>query len=155
MPVIAERDREILLQRFEQSLERDVTIKFFGESHARSVLTIPGLPTNPMAQIAGDLARELADLSPKIKLEVYDFHGDGAEAARELEITRVPAYVLGDDPEGRIRFYGTPVGNEFATMIETVEALSQDAPRLAPTVVKMAQSLIQQPVQLQVFVTPT
>ncbi len=155
MPIIPDEARVALRERFAKSLRRDVTIKLFGESPVLSTLTIPGRPENSMAQVAHTLAEELADLSPKIKLEFHDFYGAGAEAARELGIDRVPAFVLGEDNAGRLRFYGTPVGNEFAAIIETVEALSQDEPRLSPAMLASIQKLIQEPVHIQVFVTPT
>ncbi len=155
MPIIGEADRDALRQQFEESLDRDVTIKLFSESEIRSMLTIPGRTANPMAKLAKDLAEELAELSPKIKLEMYDVHGDGVEAARAMGIDRTPAYVLGDDPEGRLRFYGTPVGNEFATIIATVEALSQNTPHLSSNLIAAMERLIEAPVHIQVFVTPT
>ena len=155
MPIIPEKDKETLRQRFAESLPNEVTVRLFTESMARSLLSIPGRPMNPMAQVARNLALELAELSPKIKLQVFDVPGDGAEAAQALNIGQLPAYVLGDDAEGRIRFYGTPVGNEFTTILEALEGLSQGVPRLNPTVAKAAMTLVQQPIQIQVFVTPT
>jgi hypothetical protein len=153
--MIAEKDKETLRQRFAQSLPREVTVRLFTESMARSLLTIPGRPVNPIAHIARNLALELAELSPKIKLQVFDVPGDGAEAAGALKLNRFPAYVIGDDAEGRIRFYGTPVGNEFTTILDAIEGLSQGAPRINPALASMALMLGQQPIQLQVFVTPT
>ena len=156
MTIITEKDQGFLRQRFEQTLQRDVTVKLFTESVARSLLTMPGQAPNPMAQLAQDLARELTDLSPKLKLEVLDFRGDGADAAAALGVDRVPALILGDDDAGdRIRFYGTPVGNEFGTIIEALEGLSQDTPHLSPHVADVARRYIQELVHLQVFVTPT
>ena len=155
MPIIAERDREMLRTRLAESLVNDVSIKLFAESLARSLLTIPGRPSNPMAQAARSIVEELAELSPKINLQVLDFHGDGEELARTMKIERIPAYVLGDDSEGRLRFYGTPLGNEFATLLETLEDLSQGTVHISSAVARTAQEVINQPVQLQVFVTPT
>ena len=155
MPIIGEADRVALRQRFEESLDQEVTIKLFSESEIRSMLTLPRRTPNPMAKLARDLAEELAELSPKIKLEVYDIHGDGAEAARAMGIDLTPAYLLGDDPTGRLRFYGTPVGNEFATIIATVEALSQNTPHLSSNLAAAMERLVETPVHIQVFVTPT
>ena len=155
MPIISERDQGALRRRLAESLAGDVSITLFTEGLARSLLTIPGQPTNPMAHTARSLAQELAELSPKVKLQIFDIHGDGAEAARALKVDRIPAYLLGDDPEGRIRFYGAPVGNEFPTLIEAIEGLSQDNGHMRSPLADAARKLIGQPVQLQVFVTPT
>lgn len=155
MPIIGETDRNALRQRLEGSLDRDVTIKLFSESAIRSMLTLPGREPNPMARMAEDLARELAELSPKIRLETYDINGSGAEAALAMGIGQVPAYVLGEDQQGRIRFYGTPVGNEFAAIVSTIEALSQGTPHLSSNLVAAMERLVTDPVHIQVFVTPT
>ena len=155
MPIISERDQEALRLRFAESLASDVSITLFTEGLARSLLTIPGQPSNPMAQTARSLAQDLAALSPRLKLQILDIHGDGAEAARALGVDRIPAYLLGDDPEGRIRFYGAPIGNEFPTLIEVIEGLAQKNGHPPSPLADAAQKLIGQPVRLQVFVTPT
>ena len=70
-------------------------------------------------------------------------------------IEQIPAIVLGDDPEGRVRFYGAPVGNEFPTILTGIESISQQAPMLQDYVMVAAQQYIDEPVHLRVFVTPT
>ena len=155
MPIISERDQEALRLRFAESLASDVSITLFTEGLARSLLTIPGQPSNPMAQTARSLAQDLAALSPRLKLRILDIHGDGAEAAQALGVDRIPAYLLGDDPEGRIRFYGAPIGNEFPTLIEVIEGLARQNGHPPSPLADAAQKLIGQPVRLQVFVTPT
>src|SRR5690606_7535714 len=102
-------------ERFEQSLVSDVKIRLFTQSDARSLLAIPGQPQhgNEYARVTKEILQELVALSPKLSLEVYDIYGDGAAEAKRLNIEQIPAIVLGDDPDGRLRFYGAPVGNEF------------------------------------------
>ena len=154
MQVIPDKDRELLKERFETSLDTAVTIKLFSESPARSILTIPGEPETPLSKLALSLAQELADLSPKINLEFYDFYGDGGDTAKEMGVERIPTYIIGDDAKGRVRFNGTPVGNEFATLLVTMEALSNKTPHLSEAVVRTVRE-IKDPVHIQVFVTPT
>ena len=155
MNMIPERDRELLRDRLQNSLVNDVSITMFSESLARTLLTIPGQSTNPLAQTARNLAAEIESLSPKIHLKILDFRGDGAELAQSMNITRIPAYILGDDPEGRLRFYGTPMGNELPTILETLEEISQSKPSLNPTITNALQENVTNHVHLQVFVTPT
>jgi alkyl hydroperoxide reductase subunit AhpF len=157
MPVLRDTDRKAIQERLETSLHADVKIRLFTQSDVRSMLTIPGQPqqSNDFAKITKELLQELDALSPKLSLEVLDVHGDGAAEAKRLNIEQVPAIVLGDDADGRVRFYGAPVGNEFATILTSIEGLSQSAPPLQEHVARTAQEHIDQPVHLRVFVTPT
>ena len=159
MPLLSDEDRATIGERFASRLEREVRLRLFTESAARSLLTIPG---RPAAEGAGEFARltralleELAATSPKLRLEVLDVHADGAEEARRLGIEQVPALVLGDDAEGRVRFYGAPVGNEFPTILTGIEALSTDRPMLREGVAAAVRERIDERVHLRVFVTPT
>lgn len=155
MNMIPERDRELLHERLQKSLVNDVSITMFSESLARTLLTIPGQSVNPLAQTARNLATEIESLSPKIQLQIIDIRGDGAALAKSLNISKIPAYILGDDPEGRLRFYGTPMGNELPTILETLEEISQRESRLNPAITTALQESVNDPVHLQVFVTPT
>jgi alkyl hydroperoxide reductase subunit AhpF len=157
MPLLRDADRKAIQERLEQSLRADVKVRLFTQSDVRSMLTIPGQPqqTNEYAKVTKELLQELDSLSPKLSLEVLDIHGDGAAEAKRLNIEQVPAIVLGDDSEGRVRFYGAPVGNEFATILTSIEGLSQSTPPLQEHVAKVAQEHIDEAVHLRVFVTPT
>ncbi len=159
MPLLSDQDRQTLQERFQTTLEADVTVRLFSQSAIRSMLTIPGQPDNQqgndLMKLTQELLEELVDLSPKLSLQVYDVHGDGAVEARRLNIEQIPAIVLGDDEGGRVRFYGAPVGNEFPTILTGIESISQSAPMLRDQVAAAARDLIDEPVHLRVFVTPT
>ena len=155
MAFIADADRQALRQRFEERLRDEVTLKLFTQSAARSLLTVPGRPDCLYCEQTQGLMQELVELSPRLRLEVYDFYGQGAEEARRLSVERIPALVLGDGTDGRVKFYGIPLGYEFSTIIEGIEALAQGTPVLKPNVAEAAREAIHQPVHLQVFVTPT
>ena len=157
MSLLSEQDHKILEERFETSLVSDVSVRLFTQSVARSLLTIPGQQAqdNESLKVTQELLEELVEISPKLSLQVLDVNGDGAEAARNIGIEQIPAIVLGDDPEGRVRFYGAPVGNEFPTILTGIESISQQAPMLQDYVMVAAQRYIDEPVHLRVFVTPT
>jgi hypothetical protein len=159
MPLISDADREVLVQRFNDRLTGTVTIKLFIESAARSLLTIPGQPSGQASGQYGKLTKELmeevTDLSPLLHLEVADIRGDGAEDAARLGVQRVPAMVLDSESGGRVKYYGIPAGLEFSTILEAIEALSRKEPSLSEAVAKVVEEAIQEPVHLQVFVTPT
>ena len=159
MPLISDEDREVLTQRFNDRLTGDVTIKLFTESAARSLLTIPGQPSGQASGQYGKLTKELMEegtsLSPLLHLEVADIRGDGAEEAARLGVQRVPAMVFDSENGGRVKYYGIPAGLEFSTILEAIEAISRKEPPLNEEVAKVVEEAIQEPVHLQVFVTPT
>jgi glutaredoxin-like protein len=104
-----------------------------------------------------ELAQEVAELSDQITLEVRDFQGDAALAAR-YGVDKIPAIVLlrdGDEPQDPgIRLYGVPAGYEFSTFIEDLRMLgSGEAGLSAETMTALAR--LTEPVHIQVFVTPT
>ena len=103
------------------------------------------------------IAEELAALSDKISLEVYDFVADKA-LADQYGIDKIPATVIveGGD-EGKdfgIRYYGIPSGYEFSSLIQDVIMVSAGDPQLSEET-KTWLAALETPVHLQVFVTPT
>ncbi|MCH7655203.1 MAG: hypothetical protein IIC95_04350 [Chloroflexi bacterium] len=157
MALLAEDDRKAIEEHFEGTLESDVVLRLFTQSAARSLLIVPGeqAQTGERAKMTQELLEELVACSPKLSLQVYDVHGDGAAEAQRLGIEHIPAIVFGDDEDGRVRFYGAPLGNEFGTVIASIEALSKAQPMLRAEVADAARKLIDEPVHLRVFVTPT
>ena len=157
MALLAEDDRKAIEKHFDETLESDVVLRLFTQSAARSLLIVPGQQSGngEAAKMTQGLLEELVACSPKLSLQVYDVHGDGADEARRLGIERIPAIVFGDDENGRVRFYGTPFGNEFGTVIASIEGLSKAQPMLRAEVAEAARERIDEPVHLRVFVTPT
>ena len=157
MALLAEDDRKAIEEHFSETLESDVVLRLFTQSAARSLLILPGQQSGngEAAKMTQELLEELVACSPKLSLQVYDVHGDDADEARRLGIERIPAIVFGDDENGRVRFYGTPFGNEFGTVIASIEGLSKAQPMLRAEVAEAARERIDEPVHLRVFVTPT
>ena len=161
MALLSDQDHQVLSERFAETLEKDVMVKLFTQSQARSLLILPGQDQQSQSQpnefmkVTQELLEELTSISPKLTLQVYDVFGDGADEAKRLRIEQLPAIVLGDDDEGRVRFYGAPVGNEFPTILTGIEALSKSGPMLTEEVAKVAIERIDEQVHLRVFVTPT
>lgn len=161
MALLSDQDHQVLSERFAETLEKDVMVKLFTQSQARGLLILPGQnqqaqsQSNEFMKVTQELLEELTSISPKLTLQVYDVFGDGADEAKRLQIEQLPAIVLGDDDEGRVRFYGAPVGNEFPTILTGIEALSKSGPMLTAEVAKVAIERIDEQVHLRVFVTPT
>ncbi len=100
-----------------------------------------------------ELLEDLAELSEKIRLEVYDFVAD-AEKARGYGVTRIPGIVLLGDQDHGIRYYGVPAGYEFAGLLEDLVMVSNRDSGLSRTSRARLKAL-EKPIHLQVFVTPT
>ena len=96
---------------------------------------------------------ELAGLSDKLSLEVYDFLLDKEKVA-EYGVDKVPATVIRNGKDYGIRYYGLPAGYEFSTVLDAILDVSKgDSGLEAGSKEKLAQ--LTQPVHLEVFVTPT
>jgi len=99
------------------------------------------------------LLEEVAGLSDKITLEVYDFEEHKAKAD-ELKIDKIPATAIMGEKDYGIRFYGIPSGYEFSTLLEAILMVSKrDSGLSGETRKKLAE--LKNDLHLQVFITPT
>lgn len=99
------------------------------------------------------LVTELAALSDKLELEVYNFQID-KEKADQYKVDKVPAIVIEGAKDYGVRYYGIPTGYEFASLLETILAISQGASGLSEESKEKLRTLDQE-LHIQVFVTPT
>src|SRR5262245_7596925 len=105
MPLISERDRETIRKHFEDELTGDVRITMFTE-HSSPII-IPGRQQCETCEQTRELLEEVASLSDKIELIVYELEQEREKAA-EFGIDRVPAFVATGAAKGRVRFFGIP-----------------------------------------------
>jgi glutaredoxin-like protein len=141
MALISEKDRQQLLKVFE-NLPHEVTIIFFTQEVECQ-----------FCKVTHELIDEIHTLSPKFKLEVYDYVKD-ADTAKLYGITKIPAIALIGERDTGIRFYGIPAGYEFTTFVEDlVDIARRDTSLAAPLKVELAK--VTKPVHLQVMVSPT
>jgi glutaredoxin-like protein len=107
----------------------------------------------PFCKDALGLAQELAGLSDRLSLEVYDLQKDAAKAA-EYHVDKVPAFVVAGDKDYGIRYYGVPAGFEFTTLLTVVELVgSRDSGLKTESKAKL--SSLTSPADIQMFVTLT
>jgi glutaredoxin-like protein len=105
-----------------------------------------------------ELLQELAPLSEKLSLEIYDIDAQ-AELAAQFHVDKVPSIVLAGKVDGTlvdygIRYAGIPAGHEFSSLIHDLVLISKrDSGLSAATRAFLAQ--LDKPLHLQVFVTPT
>jgi len=99
------------------------------------------------------LMKELAPLSDKLSLQVFNFLLD-QEKVLQYGVDRAPATVIRNGKDYGIRFYGLPAGYEFSTLLDAILAVSKgDSGLLPASREKLAQ--LSTPLHLEVFVTPT
>jgi hypothetical protein len=148
--IISDQDRAQLKRTLRKDLKGDVELRLFTQKS--SPIAIPGreCPGCPQTR---QLMEELVELSPRLRLEVHDFYAQ-PEAAREYGIERIPAIAIGPHQPARVKYYGTPLGYELATLIQDITTLSRGVSPLSMETRK-ALKQVDQPVHIQVFVTPT
>ena len=147
---LSDRDKADIKRRLRKEMKADVTISLF--TTTPSVLAIPGreCPTCPETR---KLLQDLAGLSPKLHLKQYDFFSQTEERDR-YGVERVPAIVLEGQAGSLLRYYGIPEGYEFAVFLESINSISRGVSPLALDTRKKLRK-VNQPVHIQVFVTPS
>ncbi|NKQ36603.1 MAG: glutaredoxin [Chloroflexi bacterium] len=145
MSLLSEQDRETLTQEFEALTVPVKLIVFTQEFECQ------------YCRETRQIAEEVAGLSDKISLEVYDFVED-QEIAEQYNIDKIPATIIvrgGDMPQDYgIRYYGIPSGYEFSSIIHDILMVSAGDSELLPETREWLENLTE-PVHMQVFVTPT
>lgn len=101
------------------------------------------------------IVEEVAELSDLVTLQVHDFVKD-EELVQAMKIDKIPAVAVAgkDGKDHGIRFYGIPSGYEFTSLIETLIMVGTQAMELDTKTLAFLEKL-DQPLHLQVFVTPT
>ena len=154
MPLLKESDREQIRQEFKQ-LQSPVKLVFFTQS----------LDCDYCA-LDQQILEELSGLDDKIQLQIFNFAID-KEQVFNYKIARIPAVAVVRvetqakdgveetfDRDYGIRYYGLPAGFEFASLIGDVIDVSRGESGLSAQS-KQEIATLQDPLHLQVFVTPT
>ena len=145
MTLLKDQDREHLLKEFE-ALKDPVKIMVFTQENECQYCAE-----------TRQIAEEVAGLSDKISVEVFDFVAD-QEVAEHYNVDKIPATVImrgGDAPKDfGIRYFGIPSGYEFSSIIEDISMVSRGDSGLSDETKDLLKDLTD-PLHLQVFVTPT
>ena len=99
------------------------------------------------------MVEEVAALSDKVTAEIYNFITDN-EKVEEYGVDKIPAIAVIGEQDYGLRFYGIPSGYEFTALIEAIKAVSWGQSGLSEES-KAALTRVDQPVNIQVFTTPT
>jgi len=142
MALIQQKERDFLTKEFAQKLVNDVKIVVFSQE----------IPCSFCRETV-EVAQELANISPKIKVEIYDFVKDQMKV-KEFRIDKIPAMVVMGAKDYGVRFYGVPAGYEFTSLIGSITDVSRGDSGLSQKTRDLLKT-IDQSVHIQVFVTPT
>jgi glutaredoxin-like protein len=99
------------------------------------------------------LLDEVAATSDMVSVEKYEIHTDTVKA-QELKIQKAPAIAIIGKQDYGLRFYGIPSGYEFSTLLHGIQRAADGQSELDDQT-KYYLSSLADPVELQVFVTPT
>jgi glutaredoxin-like protein len=99
------------------------------------------------------LSEEVAQLSDKVSLDLYDFQKD-VEKVAQYNIDKIPAVILEGSKDYGVRYFGVPAGYEFSALIESIVNVSRGRTNLSENTKSRLQSLTR-PIHIQVFITPT
>jgi glutaredoxin-like protein len=139
MAYLSDQDQEYLRQTF-GGLERPVKLIYFSQELECQY-----------CEETREILLELAGLSEKIELKVYDMEQHRAEADK-YGIDLIPALIVANKKDYGIRFYGVPGGYEFSSLIEDIVDVSKGVTDLSEGT-KQALKIVEKPIQIRVFIT--
>lgn len=153
MTFLNESDRVQIMEWFANEMTEDVRIVHFTypDRLQASSLQIPGQQIHYFRETVA-LLTEIADLSEKIELEIYDLDAD-AELASQFQIDKAPGTAMVAAEDFGIRYYGVPSGQVFSALVQAVIDVSNGDSRFREETSEELEK-IDQDVHLQVFVTP-
>lgn len=141
MGFLQARDKKVVEQEFRKLRQPVKLIVFTQEFECQ------------FCQHTREILQEVAALSDKLSVEVYDFVND-KEKVLAYQIDKIPAIAIVGERDYGIRFFGIPSGYEFSTLLEDILMVSTGESGLS-AVTKTTIQAIRTPVHIQVFVTPT
>jgi glutaredoxin-like protein len=141
MAMLKEKDRKTIQSWFEK-LRDPVRLVMFTQEHECE-----------FCQQTREMAEEIAALSDKVSVEVYDFVADEVQV-KAYGIDKIPAIAILGEKDYGVRYYGFPGGYEFTSLVEDMIDISTGEHGLSEATLQHLAKLTT-PVHLQVFVTPT
>ena len=99
------------------------------------------------------ILRELDELSENLKVSFLNPQTDMEDAEKD-GVERVPAIIVSDGTHSRVKFYGTPSGYEFSSLLTTIIDTGGPAEPLTEGTIQFLGDL-DTDLHMQVFVTPT
>ena len=144
MALLSEQDRQTVRGHL-AVIEEPVRLLFFTQTF--------GAPNT--VTIAKQVLDEIVCLNDHLTLEEVNFVLE-QDRARQYGVEQIPTIVLlKGDQDTRIRFLGAPAGYEFMSLIEAVILAGTNDSGLTPDSRALVAEHVTEPLNIQVFVTPT
>ena len=102
---------------------------------------------------ARQVVDRVASLSDQITVEEFNLVLDKSEASA-YGVQRAPAIAVVGVSDTGIRFYGVPDGHELVSLVESILLVASGASGLSDESQALV-AMVKEPVDIQVFVTPT
>ncbi len=103
--------------------------------------------------LARQVVDRVASLSDQISVEEFNLVLD-KDQVETYGIQRAPAIAVVGDADTGIRFYGVPEGHELVSLVESILLVASGDSGLSDDS-RAAIAAVEQPIDIQVFVTPT
>ncbi len=141
MGYIGDKDKEYLKGEFEKYLKENVKLLVFTGDNCQ------------YCNVASAIGEEVAELHDAIEFHEYRVDSDEAKI---YGVDKVPTVIVTDGEVygGRIRYVGLPSGYEFSSLIEDIIDVSRRTAEVSDEV-RAQLDMIDKPVRIQIFVTPT
>lgn len=107
----------------------------------------------PTCQDTETILKELDGLSEKLKISFLNSLENREEAEKD-GVDKTPAIVISDGTHSRVKFYGTPSGYEFSSLLTTIIDAGGSEEPLTEDSIKFLKDL-DEDLNIQVFVTPS
>lgn len=141
MALLSDKDAEEVRKLFGE-LERDVHLSVY----TRKLEC-------PSCEDTESILKELAELSDRLKVTFLNSETDREQAERDgVEMT--PAVIVSDGTHSRVKFYGTPSGYEFSSLLTAIVDSGGGGEPLSDDSVEFLDSELDRDLRLRVFVTP-
>ena len=146
---LGRNDRTQLRQQL-SAVEGPIKIDYFHQRKRRVV--VPGRPERPTCELAIELYTELATLSDKLTLNVYEL-ADEPEMAAKRDATDVPCAVVRGELNRPLRLYGLPNGHVFVALVRAMVLASTRSGQTSAQL-KRALGKLRRPSRLRLFASP-
>ena len=141
MPILSDSDAEEVTKIL-GALVQDVHVKVYTQKLEC-----------PTCTDTENIIRELDELSERLKVTFLNLQADREDALKD-GVDRAPAIIVSDGTNSRVKFYGTPSGYEFSSLLTTmIDAGGSEEPLTEGTIQFLKD--LDTDVLMQVFVTPT
>jgi alkyl hydroperoxide reductase subunit AhpF len=142
----------------DENVKKQLTEVFGNLDHTVVLLFFSGEENCDYCRDTRELLRELKVISGKIELREFE-RGKDDEDVKKYNVDKTPTIIAtrkkGDDLiDYGIRFAGIPAGHEFSAFINAIISVSTDQSTLSAQTKEFLAGL-KQPINLQVFTTPT